>query len=719
MAVLLAFCSSALAATITVTPSTTYQTWHWSMGGGGAYNGALQAQPGCLAGSPCMQQMNSQSAGQLGLNTMQLVAQPGFIEQATNYFAQYIAGTCNTCLNAYRYAPVNDNADPNTFACAPGCHAFPMDELFFEVDGAYFGANQFRDAVIAAGNTPHLVFTWIDWPTSSNFLDSNPAEAAEHILAAFTWMQATYGAAPDVIDIQLEPDGQHTPVWTPTTLGNALKAVHARLSAAGFNPTYWCCAVENAGNAVSWYNTVNAIAPGVIGAISWHPYAGYSASTAAAIARAASSAGICNVMSEWTIAGFKDLFDFVENANACGFNKYGWVTGSNANNSSYEYLSVSSYSPYTAAYTNSGTDREPSWFFPQFFHYVQDGCVREAASSDNGSFDPVAFRCPGNLDKVVVRLDSVSGSQTVNVTGVAAGTYGCTYTYNNANLLASCGTKTINAGGTLTASLTGIPSPTHGATTAAVTFYAMQPANTPVVFTNGVVPLYSAAPVIQPGSWISIYGSQLATQSAIWNNDFATKLAGVTVKIDNKPGYLLSVSPGQINLQAPDDTFTGPVNVVVSTPNGTATSSVTLAPYGPSLSVLGGTPYAAAEIVTVDGSGAYGNGTYDILGPTGAFPFNTRPVKPGEVLELFGVGFGPTKPAVPAGAFYAGSAPTTSQVSVTIGGKPAAVSFSGITFAGGYQINVAVPPDIGSGNQQVLASVGGMTTPTGVLVPVQ
>ena len=57
--------------------------------------------------------------------------------------------------------------------------------------------------------------------------------------------------------------------------------------------------------------------------------------------------------------------------------------------------------------------------------------------------------------------------------------------------------------------------------------------------------------------------------------------------IDGKQAYLWFVSPTQINAQAPDDATTGPVTVVVTTPFGTARGTVTLAPYGPTFSLLG------------------------------------------------------------------------------------------------------------------------------------
>jgi uncharacterized protein (TIGR03437 family) len=247
----------------------------------------------------------------------------------------------------------------------------------------------------------------------------------------------------------------------------------------------------------------------------------------------------------------------------------------------------------------------------------------------------------------------------------------------------------------------------------------LTPGTAPAISPGGVVPVYSPVPTIQPGSWVSIYGSNLASGTAIWNGNFPKSLGGTSVTIDGKPAYLWYVSPTQINLQAPDDTATGPVQVVVTTASGTAASTVTLAPYGPSFSLLGDATHVVAEIATPNGAGAYGGGTYDLLGPSGTFSFNTRPVKAGETLVLFGVGFGPTAPQVPAGQVFTGAASTTSPVTVTIGGVAANVVFSGLTGAGLYQINLTVPPGTGSGDQALQATVNGVQTPPGPVVNVQ
>jgi uncharacterized protein (TIGR03437 family) len=237
----------------------------------------------------------------------------------------------------------------------------------------------------------------------------------------------------------------------------------------------------------------------------------------------------------------------------------------------------------------------------------------------------------------------------------------------------------------------------------------------PAISKNGITPLFSSSNTVQPSSWISIYGSNLAGPTNVWNGNFPTSLGGVSVTIDSKPAYLWYVSPTQINLQVPDDAATGTVSVVVTTLGGTASSTVTLGPYAPSFSLFN-SKYPAA-IVQTTGPGNSGAG-YDYIGPTGAFPFPSRPVAAGETVILFGVGFGPTNPTVPAGQVFSGAAPCVTLPQITIGGITATVAFAGIIEAGLYQFNVVVP-NAGSGDQLLQASIGGQTTPAGIYITLQ
>jgi uncharacterized protein (TIGR03437 family) len=241
----------------------------------------------------------------------------------------------------------------------------------------------------------------------------------------------------------------------------------------------------------------------------------------------------------------------------------------------------------------------------------------------------------------------------------------------------------------------------------------------PSISAGGIVPVFSSATTIEPGSWISIYGANLTYNvpgitpaTVLWNGNFPTYLGSIySITINGKDGYLWFVSPSQINLQAPDDTTTGPVPVVVNTNNGTVTSTVTLGPYGPSFSMFNG-KYPAAIAPNASGTG------YDYLGPTGAFTFPTRPVKPGETILLFGVGFGATNPPVSAGEPISNAAPSVTLPTVTIGGVQAIVQFAGIIEAGLFQLNVTVP-NVGSGDQPLVASIGGVQTPGNIYLTIQ
>ncbi len=241
----------------------------------------------------------------------------------------------------------------------------------------------------------------------------------------------------------------------------------------------------------------------------------------------------------------------------------------------------------------------------------------------------------------------------------------------------------------------------------------------PYIAPGGTVPVYSPVNTIQPGEWVSIYGTNLASSTATWNGDFPTLLGGTSVTIDGTAAYLWYVSPGQINLQAPDDAATGPVPVVVTTSSGTFTSTVTLAQFAPSFLLLD-SRHVTGIILRSNVSGAYGGGTYDILGPTGtSLGYPTVAAKAGDIVELFGTGLGPTNPAVLAGQAFTGAAPTTHPVNLLINNVSVTPMWAGLSGAGLYQINLTVPAGLGTGDQALLAIVGGVQTQSGVVVSLQ
>lgn len=246
----------------------------------------------------------------------------------------------------------------------------------------------------------------------------------------------------------------------------------------------------------------------------------------------------------------------------------------------------------------------------------------------------------------------------------------------------------------------------------------------PFLSSGGITPVDSdSGGTIQPGEWVTLWGNNLAQETAVWKGDFPTMLAGTSVTIDGKEAYLWYVGPRQINLQAPDDSTVGvPVPVVVTTPAGTASATVVLAPFAPSFALLDAT-HVAGIILRQDGSGAYGGGSYDILGPTGtALGYPTKAAQPGDIVELYGVGFGPTSTFIPAGQAFVGAAPTSNPVRLTIGSAPAVAvnpMFSGLSSAGLFQINLTIPAGAGSGDVPILATVANAGTQPYAVISLQ
>jgi uncharacterized protein (TIGR03437 family) len=158
---------------------------------------------------------------------------------------------------------------------------------------------------------------------------------------------------------------------------------------------------------------------------------------------------------------------------------------------------------------------------------------------------------------------------------------------------------------------------------------------------------------------------------------------------------------------------------LAATAAGTVTSTVTLGAVSPSFSVLDG-KHVAGIILRSDRSGLYGGGAYDILRPAGnSLGYQTVPARAEDTLALFGVGFGPTSPAVPAGKPFTGGAPTTNPVAISVGGSVVTPSFAGLTAAGLYQINLTLPAGLSTGEVSLLASINGVFTQSGVLMSLQ
>jgi uncharacterized protein (TIGR03437 family) len=233
---------------------------------------------------------------------------------------------------------------------------------------------------------------------------------------------------------------------------------------------------------------------------------------------------------------------------------------------------------------------------------------------------------------------------------------------------------------------------------------------------SGVVNGASFQSGLSSGSWGVIQGTNLSSSTRTWQTaDFIngvglpTSLDGVSVTVDGKPAFIEYISPTQINFICPADSDVGQESVQVNN-NGALSNVATgqLQTYAPALFLWNG-KYAAAS-----------HSDFSLAASPSVFA-NAKPAKPGEVIILWGTGFGPTQPSDTIGQLTSGAHPVTTLPAITIGNLQARVFGVALSpgFAGLYQIAVEVPAALSNGDQPVLVQVGGQPSAANVLLTVQ
>ncbi|HWR52404.1 MAG TPA: hypothetical protein VN428_14930 [Bryobacteraceae bacterium] len=224
----------------------------------------------------------------------------------------------------------------------------------------------------------------------------------------------------------------------------------------------------------------------------------------------------------------------------------------------------------------------------------------------------------------------------------------------------------------------------------------------------------SFLPRVAASTWITIWGTDFSTTTRTWgtsdfaNNDLPSVLEGVSATVNGMAAYISYVSPTQLNVLTPDDPATGEVQVQVTTANGASnTFAVNKSRVSPAFFQFT-TKYAAAVH-----AGAVLVGRAGLM--TGA---SFAPAQPGETLMLFGTGFGPTNPPLPASQLVTKAAPLAETPTVTIGGKPATVTFAGLSGSGLTQLNVTIPPDLPDGDALLVAQIAGAATQPDVFITI-
>jgi uncharacterized protein (TIGR03437 family) len=188
---------------------------------------------------------------------------------------------------------------------------------------------------------------------------------------------------------------------------------------------------------------------------------------------------------------------------------------------------------------------------------------------------------------------------------------------------------------------------------------------------------------------------------------------GLSVLVNDKPAPLWFNNGTQINALVPDDTATGPVQVVVVRGGQRSDAgTIQMDRFAPAFFV-----WPQNQAVATDANFAWKVKTGTFQGVA------TTPAAPGDVVVLWGTGFGPTNPDVAAGQ----QVPATqihaivTAPTIRIGGVQAEYLGGALApgFAGLYQIAVRVPGTLQNGDHPVIAEVGGLSSPGNIILAVQ
>jgi uncharacterized protein (TIGR03437 family) len=208
-------------------------------------------------------------------------------------------------------------------------------------------------------------------------------------------------------------------------------------------------------------------------------------------------------------------------------------------------------------------------------------------------------------------------------------------------------------------------------------------------FTSGLPP---------PGSLATIFCSGLTGIQSLDapGYPFPLTLGGVSINVGGIPAPIIALANlgayQQINLQVPWNIQpTGAADVQVS--QGDVSAWITQLDFAAS----------APGVFTVDGtSGAIQHADYTLVSAA-------NPAQSGEIVIVYATGLGPVSAPIATGQL-APTSPldvTSQAVNVTVAGQPASVLYAGLAPGeiGVYQLNIQLPQDLASGEQDLLVSL--------------
>lgn len=351
---------------------------------------------------------------ELGIDRLRVEVRSG-AENSRDTWTDWRAGNITREeWRSLRYATVNDNNDPFVLNEA-GFRFSELDQAIEEV------VLPFRQRLEARGRRLHVNLCYVAFTgqiTTGAYHHQNAEEYAEFVQAAYLHLQNRYGFVPDSWEMLLEPD--NVVQWTAPVMRQAMIATGNRLAAMGFTPKLVAPSTTHMGNALAYAEEIGRNGPPRFWTeLSYHRYAGVSASTLASIASRATQWNLQTAMLEHIGSAQEDLNEDLTTGRNSAWAQSG-LAGPDLPDDGGRYYTVSLENPLLPRVTPGSRTR----FLRQDLRYVVRGAVRVGASSSAGRFKPAAFINPDNRVVLVVNADE---GGAVAIQGLPAGTYEATY----------------------------------------------------------------------------------------------------------------------------------------------------------------------------------------------------------------------------------------------------------------------------------------------------
>lgn len=278
-------------------------------------------------------------------------------------------------------------------------------------------------------------------------LSANPSAYADFVLHYFNRLKNKYGIVPDALNLINEPENTGTPVrWTGQKVGEALVAVQARLSGAGYNNiNYIGPSVTNAANAIPWITSLTSV-PGALSKLTTLSYHRYGLTNFIALKNFADANSLRTTMNEYYPANHLALIEDLTVVSVTSWQKWGSAARTGGSNSGYLLADFSN------SLTNPTITLSPQVaIMSAIFKYVRIGAKRVEVTSGTTGRVALGFENSNGKQVLVIRSSGL-GAPTVKIAGLKPGSYGVRLV-NFSEVISSQSDVTVAPDGTVSVSV--------------------------------------------------------------------------------------------------------------------------------------------------------------------------------------------------------------------------------------------------------------------------